>query len=60
MSSKDLYCEEHARLTALAEDEGMPWEAAYEATADAAWDAMSDRLADRADELRQRAKDAQP
>lgn len=58
MSSKDLYFAEHERLTALAEDEGMDWQDAYEATADAAWDAMRDRLADRADEARQRAKDA--
>ena len=56
-SSKDLYIAEHERLTALAEDEGMDWTDAYEATADAAWDAMRDRAADMADAARQRAKD---
>lgn len=58
LSSKDIYIAEHERLTALAEDEGMDWQDAYEATADAAYDAMRDRLADMADEARQRAKDA--
>lgn len=58
LSSKDLYIREHERLTALAEDEGMDWQDAYEATADAAMDAMHDRIADMADAARQRAKDA--
>lgn len=57
LSGKDIYVAEHERLTALAEDEGMDRQDAYEATADAAWDAMRDRIADMADEARQRTKD---
>lgn len=57
LSSKDIYLAEHERLTALAEDEGMDWTDAYEATADLAWDAARDRMADMADAARQRAKD---
>lgn len=52
LSSKDLYIAEHERLTALAEDDGMDWQDAYEATADAAYDAMLDRAADMADAAR--------
>lgn len=58
LSSKDLYLAEHERLTAEAEDAGMDWTDAYEATADAAWDAARERAADMADAARQRAKDA--
>lgn len=58
LSSKEIYFAEHERLTALAEDEGMDWSEAYEATADAAWDAMRDRIADMADAARDRAKEA--
>lgn len=53
LSSKDIYIAEHERLTALAEDEGMDWQDAYDATADAAYDAMRDRYADMVDEARQ-------
>lgn len=58
LSSKDIYCQEHERLTALAEDEGLPWEEAYDSTADAAYLAMQDRVADMADAARDRAKEA--
>jgi hypothetical protein len=57
LSSKDLYLAEHERLTALAEDAGMDWQDAYEATADAAWDAARDRAAGLADNARQRMKE---
>lgn len=60
LSSKDIYLAEHERLIALAEDEGMDWSDAYDATADAAYDAMTDRIADMADAARQRAKDTPP
>lgn len=56
--SKELFCMEHERLTALAEDAGMDWSDAYESTADAAMEAMFDRVADMADAARQQAKDA--
>lgn len=58
LSSKEIYLAEHERLTALAEEGGLSFEEAYDSTADAAYDAMRDRLANKADELRQRAKDA--
>ncbi len=58
LGSKDLYIIEHERLTGLAEDAGMSWEEAYEATADAAHDALFDRVAEMADQHRQRVKDA--
>lgn len=58
LSSKELYIAEHERLTALAEDDGMDWADAYEATADAAWDAARDRMAEMADAAHQRAKEA--
>lgn len=58
LSSKEIYIAEHERLTALAEEEGMDWQDAYEATADAAHEAMHDRIADMADAARQRAKGA--
>lgn len=57
LSSKELYLTEHERLTAEAEDAGMDWSDAYEATADAAYDAMRDRLADMADAARDRARE---
>lgn len=59
LSSKDIYMREHERLVGIAEDEGMDWTEAYEATADAAWDAMRDRFADMVDAARQQGKDAQ-
>lgn len=58
LSSKDIYIAEHERLTGLAEDEGMDWQDAYEATADAAWDAARDRFADMVDQARDQAKES--
>lgn len=57
LSSKEIFCREHERLTAEAEDAGMSFEDAYESTADAAWGAAQDRYAEMVDQARMRAKE---
>lgn len=57
MDPKEIFMAEHDRLIGLLEDEGVPYEEAYDRTGDAAYRAMQDRFADEADNARQRAKD---
>jgi len=54
---KEIFIEEHERLTDELIEDGMDPAQAHDVAADRAMDATRDRLADMADRARQRAKD---
>jgi len=58
--SKELFMDAHEALVGeyMEAHPDADWTEAYEATAARAWERMRDNLGDRADEVRQRMKDA--